>query len=155
MTKKSVIKKCFYPPHCTWLNNSLSDFEADAAQTVSSSASDCVTTISSPPSFSPPHWSSSAAVWLLTITLQHLSSLSDVSPLSRMHNNVPTHAGFFFYFAGMARSPRSVTSWGRGFASWMTITAWREHDNAGHQTARKVRGMQLLFQSLRQTFSRS
>lgn len=51
----------------------------------------------------------------------HLCSLSDVSPLSQMHNNLPTHAGIFFHFRVMARS---VTSQGRGCASSMTITPW-------------------------------
>lgn len=42
----------------------------------------------------------------------HLCSVSDVSPLSHMHNNVPTHAGIFCHFRAMARSPSFVTSQG-------------------------------------------
>lgn len=74
------LKKCFHTPHSTWLNNSMSHFDTaqpDAAQTFSFLASDCVTTILSCSSFSPPlhcQWSSSAAVWLLTIK-RHISAL--------------------------------------------------------------------------------
>ena len=54
----------------------------------------------------------------------HLCSLSDVRPLSQMHNNVPAHAGIFFHFSAMARSPSAVTSQGRGCTSCMTMAPW-------------------------------
>lgn len=149
-----MIKKCFYPPHCTWLKNSLSDFEADAAQTVSSSVSDCGTTISSPSSFSPPHWSSSAAVWLLTITL-HIFALFLM--LAHYHECTITcqHMRASSFISLGWHALRDL--WRHGGRAlhngWPSQRG--EHDNVGHQTARKVRGMQLLFQSFRETFSRN
>lgn len=126
LTRTWWVKKCFYFPHSTWLKNSMSDFGPDAAQTFSSLASDCGTTILSGSSFSPPLHSVEQLRCRLAADYQtpHLCSLSDVNPLSQMHNNVPTHAGIFFHFRLMARSPSSVTSQGRGCTPCMTITAW-------------------------------
>lgn len=138
MTRNRWVKKCFHTPHSTWLKNSMSHFEPDAAQTFSSLVSDCVTTILSRSSFSPPlhcQWSSSAAVWLLTIKLR-ISALFLMLGHYHKCNNVPTHAGIFFHFRVMARSPSSVTSQGRGCTSCMTITpwiAWQRGTSNSHQ----------------------
>lgn len=116
MTRNRWVKKCFHTPHSTWLKNSRSHFEPDATQTFSCLVSDCVTTILSRSSFSPPlhcQWSSSAAVWLLTIKLR-ISALFLMLGHYHKCNNVPTHAGIFFHFRVMARSPSSVTSQGAG-----------------------------------------
>lgn len=113
-------KTCFHTPHSMRLNNSMSRCDAgepDAAQTFFLlSVRLCNNNL--------------IAFLLLTSSAlcveqrrcslaadyqtPNLCSVSDVSPLSHMHNNVPKHAGVPCHFRAMARSLSFVTSQGAG-----------------------------------------